>query len=368
MSYQNRKSAVDLAKYTVLKSTSIVDAMSQINVNASGIVFCVDEKGRLTGSLTDGDIRRWILKTGVIDADISEIVNNNPKYIIRDDRSDTSEAFQLERYRNTDIRVIPVVNPERVVVDIIFQNPKPVIWSDCLKGIPVVIMAGGKGTRLYPYTKILPKPLIPMGDIPIVERIIDKFNQFGASDFYMTLNYRKEMIKAYFNDSEHAYTIHYVEEDKPLGTAGSIRLISNRFDTSVIISNCDILIDADYEGILRYHQKNGNQMTIVSSVKKIVVPYGVLNTIEGGEVIGMEEKPEMSYFINTGMYVIEPEIIELIPEDTFFHMTDLAQALLDQGMKVGTYPISEDSFLDMGEFEEMKRMEEKLRAEEQTSI
>ncbi len=353
-----------LEKFICPVTTRITDAMSMIDSNGEQIVFGVDEKGRLVGSLTDGDVRRWIIRNGLLDSDISSIVFKDVSFMESGDDLEIARYEARKRFEHTDKRVIPIVDKDMVVVDLVIIRPRSInVQNSLLTDIPVIIMAGGKGTRLYPYTRVLPKPLIPMGDIPIIERIIDRFNRFGAKDFYLTVNYRKEMIKAYFNDADHSYLLHYVEEDIPLGTAGSIRLINKRFDSPVIVSNCDILINADYGEILEFHRNNSNIMTIVSSVKKIVIPYGVLNTIEGGEVTGIEEKPQMSYFINTGMYVLEPFVIDMIPPNSFFHMTDLTQKLIDGGMKIGTYPVSEESFLDMGELEEMKRMEEKLSLE-----
>ena len=229
-----------------------------------------------------------------------------------------------------------------------------------LKDVPVIIMAGGKGTRLYPYTKILPKPLIPIGDIPIMERIIDRFHDFGVERFWATVNYKKNMIKSYFAELTTDYSLDYVEEDKPLGTAGSLHLIKEKFEVPVIVSNCDILIQADYADIYKYHMESENDLTIVTALKNIVVPYGVIHSKEEGKISSMEEKPKLSYFVNTGMYVLSPKALERIPKDTFFHMTDLADMLLQEGEQVGMYPISEESFLDMGEFEEMHRMEQKL--------
>lgn len=355
------KKEIQLNKFICSEKTTTIDAMSMIDSNGQYIVFSVDDNGRITGSLTDGDIRRWIIKGGSLEAPVSSVCYRNCNYISKRENDEDTELEAHRKYGHTDRRVIPVVDDNKVIVDLIVLKPKTVFGSkNCLKDNPVIIMAGGKGTRLQPFTKILPKPLIPIGDIPIVERIISRFQAFGAVDFYMTLNYRREMIKAYFNDSGHDYNLRYVEEDKPLGTAGSIRLIKDVFSTPVVVSNCDILINADYGEILKIHTENENKMTIVSSVKKIVVPYGVLKTSGGGRVATIEEKPNMSYLINTGMYIIEPDVIDLIPEKSMFHMTDLTRALLDMELKVGTYPISEEAFLDMGELEEMKRMEEKL--------
>lgn len=177
----------------------------------------------------------------------------------------------------------------------------------------------------------------------------------------MTVNYKKCMIQSYFSDLNPRYGISYIEEYKPLGTGGGLKLIDKKIDKPLIVVNCDALILADYADIYRHHVSSKNEITIISSLKNVTVPYGVLYAGDNGELLGMEEKPKHSYFINTGMYVINPSTIDLIPEDTLFHMTHLVEAVLRNGGRVGTYPISEDSFLDMGEFEEMKRMEEKLK-------
>lgn len=168
------------------------------------------------------------------------------------------------------------------------------------------------------------------------------------------------MIKSYFSDLQPDYRIKYVEETMPLGTGGSLKLIEDKFEQPLFVTNCDALILADYSEIYDYHSKTGNIITIVSALKNITIPYGVLKSEENGKVIGMEEKPKLSYFINTGMYIINPEIIGKIPDNTMFHMTHLVEKVMQEGGRVGMYPISEDSFLDMGEFDEMRRMEEKL--------
>jgi len=350
----------DISKFIADKDITIVSAMQLIDNNSKGILFVTDNN-KLIGSLTDGDIRRYIIKTGDLQSKISKAMNAHPKFVFD---IEIEQANSLMEHWS--IITVPVISREREIVDIIFsngENDKP-INSLALKDSPIIIMAGGKGTRLYPFTKILPKPLIPIGDIPILERIINRFNSYGANDFYLTVNYKKEMIKSYFKDLNHDYNITYVEEDKPLGTAGSIKLINKKFDDSIIVTNCDILIEADYEKVIKYHKESGNAMTIVSSLKNTTIPYGVLHSSENGQITSMEEKPQLSCFINTGMYVLEPQHIELIPDDTFYHMPSLAEQLIAKGLNVGMYPISENSFLDMGEFEEMKKMEARVNSGE----
>ena len=184
--------------------------------------------------------------------------------------------------------------------------------------------------------------------------------EYGVSEYYIAVNYKKGMIKSYFAEQKPAYHITYIEEDRPLGTAGAIKLMAGKLKETFLVTKCDILIKADYADIFRYHKESGNLLTIVSALKNVVVPYGVLHSGEQGLVTSMEEKPRLSYFVNTGMYLLEPELIEKIPGYTMFHMTDLAELLMKEGLQVGMYPVSEDSFLDMGEFEEMRRMEHKL--------
>lgn len=346
-------------KFILQETLSIADAMSQIDINARGILFIVDDENRLVGTLTDGDIRRWILNKGDLSSPVYMAMNRVPKSLKSNERDIANQYM-----RDNQITAVPIVDEYNIIKDIIFLNADSFISTsgriNSLVGIPVIIMAGGKGTRLYPYTKILPKPLIPIGETPIVERIIGRFLLHGINRFYMTLNYKKGMIKSYFNDLEPEYRIEYIEEDKPLGTAGSIKLIDEKFNKPIFVTNCDALIMADYADIYEHHINSRNEITMVTALKNITIPYGVVNTGDNGELLTMEEKPKMSYFVNTGMYVVNPGVINEIPDDELFHMTNLIEKVMNNGGKVGTYPISEDSFLDMGEFDEMKRMEQKL--------
>lgn len=348
----------ELEKFLIKESVTVVEAMERLDLCAKGVLFVVEDK-KLRGAVTDGDIRRWLLKTGNLKGSIAQFMNKSPKSIYETEISKAKEI--MEQYV---ITAIPVLSQSGEVVDIVFYNEKEKQdgkkAEGLLKDIPVVIMAGGKGTRLYPYTKILPKPLIPVGDVPIMERIIGKFREFGTQDFYATVNYRKSMIKSYFSDVAEGYSLSYIEEDEPLGTAGSLSLIEKPFENPFFVTNCDTLIDTDYQALYEHHVASGNALTMVTALKNILVPYGVVNSKENGAIVSLEEKPKLSYFINTGMYVLNPEVVKEVPEHTFFHMTDLVEKLKNQGKQIGMYPISEESFLDMGEFEEMRRMEAKL--------
>jgi NDP-sugar pyrophosphorylase family protein len=257
---------------------------------------------------------------------------------------------------------IPLLNEHHEVIDILF-------WTDNIDSqklnnvsaqkVPVVIMAGGKGARLYPYTNVIPKPLIPVGDIPIVERIMNQFKSYGFDEFYLTMNYKKDMIKAYFS-GEFVYNLTFLEEEEPRGTAASLTLVINQINGSFFVSNCDILLDLNFEKLLRFHQENKNCITLVTALKSYEIPYGVVNLGENGAVTIINEKPKLEFLVNTGLYVLESEILQYIPKEKSYDMTDLIQECLDRKEKVGAYPVMDSTWLDMGEWKELQHMEERL--------
>ena len=343
----------DIEQYIGKGEMSITDAMEHIDKNAKGLLFITDTDGVLQGCISDGDIRRWIIRTGDLKGTVDEAMNRSPKYIYKDEEQAGVDI--MKRYL---IGAVPVLDTKRRIVGVLTatSDGTQTNYSEMLKDVPVFIMAGGKGTRLYPYTKILPKPLVPIGEIPIIERIMDHFSSQGTSCFMVSVNYKKEILKAYLNELGQ-YNIKYVEEDRPLGTAGSLKLAKDDMPGLFFVTNCDIVVKADYGRMLEYHKKNKNDMTIVASLKKTILPYGVLHTKEEGAVTALEEKPKHNYLVNTGMYILSKDCLDLIPDETTYHMTDLADALLKQNRKVGAFPVSEESFFDMGEFSELQRME-----------
>ncbi len=345
---------MQLNDYIVLSDNNIMDIMRKIDKNARGVVFVCDDDRRLLGSITDGDIRRFIIHSGKLDARAKQIMKTDPIFV---PEKEIESARRIMRIRQ--ISSIPILDKDHRVIDIHFLDERSIVVKkkiDC----PVVIMAGGMGTRLQPYTSVLPKPLIPIGDKTITEHIIERFQNAGCRHFDMIVNYKKHFIKSYFRDLENSPDIIFHEEDEFLGTAGGLRLLMGRYKESFFMTNCDILIEADYSEIMEYHRKRGNIATIVCAVKNMKLPYGVIKTRDNGQVDSIQEKPDITLVVNTGFYVLTPDFLDEIPEDKFVHITEVLQTCINKGLKVGMYPVSEDNWMDMGQMDELQKMTEKL--------
>lgn len=347
-----------LKKVFIKSNHTIKQALRQMDAMGEKTLLVVDDQGSLLGTVTDGDIRGWILKGRNLGQCVSRVMNAKPFYLNPDFERKTAKQLMVKQM----LECLPVVDDNKKVVSAVWWTDLFENKSKKLKNlkIPVVIMAGGEGARLAPFTKILPKPLMPIGDKPIIEIIIGRFMDYGCNDFYLSVNYKSNIIKAYFNDFEHQYKIAYIEEELPLGTAGSLYFLKNRIESSFFLSNCDVLIEADYADIFKFHRQKKNKITLVSSMKNFMVPYGVCEIENGGILKGIKEKPEFDFFVNTGMYVLNKSVLEDIPKNKFYNMTDLISDYLKKGARIGVYPVSEKAWLDMGQFEVLQEMLKKF--------
>lgn len=348
---------MDINDMLIEENNTILAAMEQLDIIATKVLFVHSNK-KLVATLTDGDIRRWILKKGSLTAEIYKVANYSPRFL-RESEKSLAQEF-MKRYS---LQAVPILDDENYVLNIYFWNGKEFCQKKEDIDIPVVMMAGGKGTRLFPYTKVLPKPLIPVGDLTIAELIIRQFCDCGCHDYYMIINYKKNMIKAYFNEIERDYNLCYVDEDKPLGTGGGLSLLKGRINETFILTNCDILIREDFRKICDLHRKNHRAITMVCAVKNFQVPYGVVEIAETGVIENMREKPDISFLTNTGCYIVEPEVLDILEPNTHIDFPDIITLCKQKGMNVGIYPVGENAWLDMGQMDELEKMRKSLNVE-----
>lgn len=343
---------MDLNKYIVNRDTSVLEAMNVINTNCKGIVYVCDGKV-LIGALSDGNIRRHILHGGSLDEPASSVANMSPMYLLHG----TNEDY-VAYMKKHGITSVPIVNRQMEILFIKFIDDKSAYDYEKLD-VPVVIMAGGKGTRLAPFTNVLPKPLIPIGSKTITERIMDYFISFGCTDFNMIVNYKKNLIKSYFAETS-GYNVSFYDEEEFFGTAGGLKYVADDMKSTFFMTNCDVIIDDDYCDIFKHHKNTNAIITMVCTMKNYNIPYGTIRMDDNGRVKALEEKPSYSFLVNTGMYVIEPEFLEYIPDKEFIHITDVIEKCIAAGETVSMYPISENAWMDMGEMQELEKMMERL--------
>ena len=336
-------------------SNTIIQTMKLMDDRRTKSLLVFD-KEHFMGMITNGDLQRAIIANKPFDATIDSVVDNtNKKYAHTDDDEEQIKSWMIE----VRAEMMPVVDSAGNLVKVIFWND---LFDETQKDnrkeidLPVVIMAGGKGTRLKPITNVIPKPLIPVGDKTILEEIMNQFEGIGCKNFYMSVNYKSDMMRFYLDQLEHHYNIEFFEETKPLGTIGSVSLLKGKIRSPFFVSNCDIIIDQDYRDVYEYHQNNHNDLTIVTAVKSFKIPYGVIETGNDGLMTGLQEKPDITYMINTGVYLLNAECINEIPEGEFFHITHLMEKIKVRGGRVGCFPVSEHAWRDMGEWPEYLKM------------
>ena len=343
----------------VSPDSTVRDAISRMGEDGRRVVFVVDDSARLLGIFTDGDMRRYILSGGSLMRPIGDMMNAHP-FVLRVGCSpnDLQRCF-VERNRF----VCPLVDDSGVLVEAVFRDE----YSDRLEnyamprlpaGVATVIMAGGLGKRLYPYTKVLPKALIPVGGKPILTHVIDRFKSFGCQEFHLVVNHKKNLIKAYYAEERPGCELVFHDEDKPLGPAGGLCLLKGVMKKAFFLSNCDILVDADYSEIYAFHKREGNLITAVGALREVEVPYGVIEVRGSGSAIkSISEKPTSTYLANVGVYVLEPEVLDDVEDGKVLLITDLITRYIAEGKRVGVYPVTGESWQDMGQLDELRKME-----------
>ena len=339
---------------SIQSTTTVLQSLKKMDEAKVKMLFVFEDKQFLS-ILTIGDIQRAIIKQVDFNQSVSTIIDLDKQFVTP---AETEEQIR-EKMLALRAECMPVVDKEGNLVDVYLWNEmfKHSVFEQRNKiSLPVVIMAGGKGTRLKPITNVIPKPLVPIGDKTILEVIMDQFEGIGCTKFYMSVNYKADMMEFYLSQLDHKYDIEFFMEDKPLGTIGSVSLLKGKISTPFFVSNCDSINDQDYRDVYDYHVQNKNDLTIVKMVKSFRIPYGVIETGEDGIMTALREKPELNYQVNTGVYILNPECINEIPQNEFFHITHLMEKIKSRGGRVGCFPVSEGAWHDMGEWSEYLKM------------
>jgi len=345
----------NIKRILIPPGTLIIESLRLMDNLDIKSLLVMDDK-TFVGLLSIGDIQRAIIKNIDLNTEVKNILVENI-YVAKE--SQTFEEIKKLMLRHK-TECMPVLNNKNELVDVYF-------WEDAFKessiggkkdiNIPLVIMAGGKGRRLKPFSNIIPKALFPFGEKTILEEIIRRFQQYNISEVFISVNHKADLIKSHLKENLNLdIQVQYIQEDKPLGTAGSLYLLKEKINGPFFISNCDIVISQDYYDIYDYHVQNRNDITIVGALKHHTIPYGIMETREHGLLSTLIEKPEFTYKINSGMYILNSEILSEIPENTFFHITHLFENLLKKEGKIGVFPVSEKSWIDLGEWSKYQKI------------
>lgn len=339
---------------------TVRDAIAALERGAVGIALVVDAGDRLIGTIADGDVRRAILRNVPLEGDVSELLvrpEGSPyaKPITALYGTPDDELLALMHIRT--VRQIPLVDPEGHVMGL-------ALMSDLTRrsdlGVPAVVMAGGFGTRLYPLTENTPKSLLPVGGKPILERIVEGLCNHGIRDIWLTTHCHAEQIQAYFGDGRKwGAQIRYIHEETPLGTAGALSLLPERFTVPFLLMNGDLLTRLNYRSLYQFHVDVDAAMTVCVKEYDIRMPYGVVE-VENGLVRNLSEKPISRFFINAGIYILTPQLLEYIPHNRQFNITELIQQLVAEGEKVASFPIRE-YWLDIGQMPDYEQAQEDVK-------
>lgn len=342
-----------IEKHTISKQSTVRDALIKLDILASdAILFVVTEDNLLIGSLTDGDLRRGFIKGLGFEDSILDFIQSSPVYI----REGENAIEKLEDYRKRYFKIIPVLDSKNQIVDIINFRTKTTIIP-----VDVVLMAGGEGKRLLPLTETTPKPLLKVGGKPIIEHNIDRLLQVGIKIIHLSINYLGEQLEAYFGNGEaKGLTIKYIRENKPMGTIGSILFADNLKHDDILVMNSDLLTNIDFADFYKTFKAANADMAVAATSYNVDVPYAVLETDDAQKVKSLKEKPRYTYYSNAGIYILKKDLLTLIPQGTFFDITDLMDKILALNRKLITYPIN-GYWLDIGKHEDFKKAQEDIK-------
>ena len=348
----------NLFKTNVINSNkTIKDALNKLELNKFKCLVVVDQKFKLVGTITDGDIRRALIKGARFDSTLKRYCFKNPFYI-KHQRNDKIKKIITNRLQDR-LGLIPAVDKNKKVVKVIldrqFEDFTKKFSTKKNNSTTVVIMAGGKGTRLLPHTSVLPKPLLPINEKSMIENIIEKFYNFGFENFYITVNYKNELLNLFFKNLSKKYKIKIINEKFPLGTAGSLSLLKNKIKKDFFVINCDSLINCDYLSLFNYHKQNKFDLTLVVSKRNATLPYGLCKTNNKGHLVKLQEKPKINFLANTGFYVFNKSSLNQVPKNKDFDMNFLIEKMIKKKKKIGVYPVDENDWQDFGNWQDFNK-------------
>jgi len=334
-------------------NTTIKKTLYIIDEGAIKLAIVVDENNKLLGTISDGDIRRAILKSYSLEDKIDTIYNKNPFIVGKN--YDKEEIIQLCTQQK--IYQIPIVDEEKRVIDILLLDE---LLKEKEYPNKVVLMVGGLGTRLRPLTESTPKPLLRVGGKPILETIVENFKKYGFKNFVFCVNYKADMIKEYFKDGkEFGVKIEYVYEEQRMGTAGALSLLKEPPKEPFFVMNGDLLTSINFENMLKFHEQHFAHATMGVREYEYQVPFGVVN-VENEKIVSIDEKPIHKFFVNAGIYILNPEVLDYIPKNQFFDMPTLFEKLIQEKRNTVSFPIRE-YWLDIGRLEEFERAQEEYK-------
>lgn len=312
------------------------------------VVFTVDSANRVVGCVTDGDIRRAFLRGCQLDSSLEKIARKS----FTSSNKSATPAEILTLMKKNGVRQVPILDDDGRLLDIRILDE--FVSEQFVTDYPVVIMAGGKGSRLYPHTKETPKPLLKVGERPIIEQLVMNFQAKGVREFYVTVNHFADQIVSFLGDgSRYGCEIKYVRETTPLGTAGSLSLLKEQISKDFLVINGDVLSTVDFKLLTQFHRENGAVATACGKVLTLSIPFGVLS-VQGPDLKGIEEKPDFSFTVNSGIYVFAPEVFGFIEENQFLDMPSLLERLIAAGKAVKCFQ-SIEPWIDIGSHEDFER-------------
>ncbi|WP_051287232.1 nucleotidyltransferase family protein [Algoriphagus mannitolivorans] len=333
--------------FSAKDSLSIREAMRLIEGNKKGQLFVINGENKLVGSLSDGDIRRGILEGSQLEDPISKVMNKKPFFIGIEEQ----KTLDLRKVEEKGIKLVPVVDSSGEIHHILSSDPEK---SAIAIQNPVVLMVGGRGIRLEPLTQTIPKPLLKVGNKPILQTILERLYLFGFRNIYLITNYLSESIEEFCGDgSRFGLNIQYFKEEKKLGTIGGVKFLEDQLNLPFLVMNGDLLTSLNYKSVLDFHLEHQAQLTIGSASFETKIPYGVIQT-EGCKVKSILEKPTYTFRISGGIYALSPEILSYIPKGHFFDITDLMEILLKENHSVVAFPI-EEYWLDIGQHQDYEK-------------